>query len=268
MLRVASILFACLVIVGANAPPAKADVILKDHTMSWVNGGDLILHAYAFPGSSQNAGSSVMFQANGGILSTIGIVWAHAGSGGVPNGGNPGQWNWRFRFWESTGDYILDPMGENPSQPNYAHIFDTPSNPDWFTQIGMSGAYNMYYAEVDVGFLNIQLPSDGLVHAMLHPAPGGGGGAGLLAFSDGFGAFGHQDDWFKSQLMGPDTLHNLGAPYDWSAYRVTVIPAPAGICVLGAAGLLGLKRRRRSNCDAFSRPHASVVGTPVQLHSR
>lgn len=267
MFRIASILFVCLVIVGAHAPPAKADVVLKDHTMSWVNGGDLISHTYRFLGSPENRGSSVMFQANGGVLSTVGIVWAHQ-SGGVPNGGNPSGWDWRFRFWSSTEDYILDPMGENPLQPNYAYTFSAPSNPDWYTQIGMSGPYNMYYAEVDVSFLNIQLPSDGLVHAMLVPATWPGATTGLLGFSNGFGAFGHQDDWFKSQLMGPDTLHNLGAPHDWAAYRVTAIPAPAGICVLGAAGLLGLKRRRRINCDAYSRPHASVVGTPVQLHSR
>lgn len=244
MSRFMSFLIVCLFSLGILAPNAQADVILKDHSMSWVDTGELISHNYEFAGSPINRGSSVMFQANGGILSTIGIVWAHQ-SGGIPNGGSAAGFDWRFRYWASTENYTLDPMGENPSQPNYAYTFSTPSNPDWYTQIGWAGEYKMYYAEVDVSFLNIVLPSDGLVHAMLVPVTWPGSTTSLLGFSNGVGAFGSQDDWFKGPTMGPDTLHNLGAPYDFGAYRVTAIPGPTGIAVLGAAaGLLGIRRRR------------------------
>jgi len=211
------------------------EVVLKDHTMS-VWDGMLINHMYLQPGSPQNIGASAPFPSNGGVLSRVGIVWAHAASGGSqpPNGGNPSNWDWRFIYWPSTNDYLNDLWGNDPNGPVAAHTFSNPTNPDWYTQIGTAGQYNLYYAEVDVGFLNITLPESGqTAHVMLVPdLPGAATTAlGKLAFSHGLGgAIGMEHDWFVSVQMGPDTLENLGAPQPWSAYRITAT-APKSPCI-------------------------------------
>jgi len=211
---------------------ARADeVVLKDHTMS-VWDGEVTGHNYSQPGSGANNGSSVAFQGNGGILQSVGIVWCHAGPQ-VPNGGSPLNWSWRFMYWPSNAHYLDDLWGDQPGDGTYVHTFSNPTNPDWYTQIGTAGLYNIYYAEVDVEFLGIQLPSGGtLAHAMLIPdLPGPATTAtGRIALSHGFGAIGMEPDWYVNVLIGPDTLENLGAPQPWSAYRVTAT-VPKSPCI-------------------------------------
>jgi len=211
---------------------AHADeVVLKDHTMS-VWDGPVMGHSYSQPGSGMNNGSAAMFQGNGGVLQRIGIVWSQVGVDG-PNGGSAANWSWRFMYWPSTADYLNDPWGDEPNGPVTVHTFSTPTNAEWNEQVGWAGEYKLHFAEVDVSFLNVQLPEgQTLVHAMLVPDPPGPAATALgrLAFSHGFGAIGVQHDWYVSVQMGPDTLENLGAPQPWSAYRITAT-APKSPCI-------------------------------------
>jgi len=211
------------------------EVVLKDHTMS-VWDGAVTGNYYLAPGAFQNNGSSVAFQGNGGILQSIGIVWCHNGSRSqVPNGGSPLNWSWRFMYWPSNAHYLNDLWGDQPGDGTYVHTFSKPTNPDWYEQIGTVGEYKIYYAEVDVEFLGIRLPSGGNpAHAMLVPdLPGAATTAtGRIALSHGFGAIGMEPDWYFNVAIGPDTLENLGAPQPWSAYRVTAT-APKSPCIAG-----------------------------------
>jgi len=211
------------------------EVVLKDHTMS-VWDGPMSGHMYLAAQPGINMGSAAMFQGNGGMLQKVGIVWAHAYAGGSqpPNGGSPSNWDWRFMYWPTTADYLNDPWGDDPHGPVTIHTFSNPTNPDWYEQVGWAGPYKLYYAEVDVGLLHIQLPKGAeSVHAMLVPdLPGAATTAlGKLALSHGLGgAIGMEHDWFVSVQIGPDTLENLGAPQPWSAYRITAT-APKSPCI-------------------------------------
>jgi len=215
---------------------ARADeVVLKDHSMSvWDGSVPLMNHRYSQPGSVGNMGTSAPFTSSGGTLSRVGIVWAHAGSGsGQCNGGSASNWNWRFMYWPSTADYLNDPWGDDVNGPVIVHTFSNPTNPNWYSQIGLAGCSHLYYAEVNVGFLNIILPEYGqIAHVMLVPdLPGPATTAsGLLAFSHGYGAIGNEPDWFVNVQIGPDTFENLDFPQPWSAYRITAT-APKSPCI-------------------------------------
>jgi len=214
---------------------AHADeVVLKDHTMS-VWDGLMVSHRYMEPNHHANMGASVPFTSNGGTLSRIGIVWAHVSLDGnaTCNGGSTSNWNWRFMYWPSKADYLNDPWGDNPNGSVTVHTFSNPTNPDWYTQIGTAGCYHLYYAEVDVGFLNITLPTNGqTAHVMLVPdLPGAAATAsGRLAFSNGSGAIGMEPDWYVNIQIGPDTFENLDLPQPWSAYRITAT-SPKSPCI-------------------------------------
>jgi len=229
-----AIVMMCAAATTLTAAAHADEVVLKDHTMSWWD-GILIGQRYLEPAHFSNMGASAPFTSNGGTLSRVGIVWAHTGSGsGQCNGGSASNWGWRFMYWPSTADFLNDPWGDDPNGPVTVHTFSNPTNPDWYSQIGMAGCYHLYYAEVNVGFLNITLPDNGqIAHVMLVPdLPGAATTAsGSLAFSHGFGgAIGMEPDWFVNVNVGPDTLESLDAPQPWSAYRITAT-APKSPCI-------------------------------------
>lgn len=213
----------CLQPIGAAVTPGE--VALKDHSMSWVGDADtsqsmLMQHRYCGGDDADTIGSTVMIEADGGTLSSIGIVWAYESLDGVPNAGDPETWKWRFGFTWSTDSHLLDPWFESPGWSLW-YTFETPTNPDWLTPIGMAGDYAVHYAEVDVSFLSIVLPEGSNVHATLIPdCTGDQTAKSLLAFSSGVGAVGLENDWFANAQCELETLANFDAPYPWGAFRV------------------------------------------------
>ncbi|WKZ56794.1 MAG: hypothetical protein QY326_08675 [Bdellovibrionota bacterium] len=239
------VVLALVAIMSGGLNKASADII-RDSTgiEYWEGLGEPIFHHY---GTSNKGNTPVYFEGNGQRLSTIGLVWGHAGSGGQPNQGDIESLNWRFMLFNGTSDFISDPHGESRPQGLY-HLFDEPTNSSWRDIIGTTGGYNMRYAEFNVEALNLTLTQGTAFLASIQPAAelGGGIGGTLLAFANG--GMGSQYDWYKSNWMGPNTLNALGAPYDYGAWKVTTVPAPGpGICM--ALGAFCLSRdRRRSRC--------------------
>ncbi|WKZ56797.1 MAG: hypothetical protein QY326_08690 [Bdellovibrionota bacterium] len=253
-LNVVVSLFALLLVSVFTVNKAAADVI-RDSTQleNWENLTIPLGHTYT---AISKANAPVYLIGNGQKLSRIGLVWGHVGSGGQPNQGDIDTLEWRFMLFNGTSDFASDPHGENRPQGLF-HLFEDPSNSNWRDILGTTGGYNMRYAEFDVEFLNLTLTQGANYLASVQPQVVSGGGVGFTLIGFANGGMGMQHDWFKSNVMGPDTLHNLGAPYDYAAWKVTTIPAPGtGLCM--ALGALACRVRD---------PYARRKCCPKKVHS-
>lgn len=244
-LNVVVALFA--LVIGLSSNRALADII-RDSTQL-ENWEELTIPLGHYYGAVNKANAPVYFVGNGQKLSRIGLVWGHIGSGGQPNQGDIDTLEWRFMLFNGTSDFAADPHGENRPQ-GLSYLFEDPTNSNWRDILGTTGGYNMRYAEFDVEFLNLTMTQGTTFLASVQPRPalGGGIGACLIGFANG--GMGSEHDWFKSNVMGPDTLHNLGAPYDYAAWKVATVPGPGtGLCMaLGALACTTRDRYARRKC--------------------
>ena len=211
---------------AAAGIPARADVI-RDSTQigNWQDLGVPIHHFY---GASTHANAPAYFIGNGQRLSRVGMIWGHANTAGQPNLGNIQSLNWRFMLFQGTTDFAGDPHGEH-RPPGWFQQFDEPSNPLWQQVVGVTGPYNMRYAEFDVAFLNLELTTGVAYLLSIQPwgELGGGIGGTLLAFANG--GVGAQDDWHQSQTnqtiwYAPGTLRSHNDPYPHAAWRIETEP--------------------------------------------
>ena len=214
--------------------PAQAELIVKDHVSDsslWDGIDTLVGQRKPVSLPDDDIGVAAAFTGNGQTLKTVSAIFAHDSGFGVPNEGTPEFLRFRISFFETTADYIADPFSEATNSPSLIHIFSDPTNANWLTPVGTAeDGHLLFHWEFDVEFLGVQTTSGQEHLVSIMPETSFVSGSTLIAYSrGGVGAIGDRVDWGRSELsdIGPDTLRNLGAPYDFGAYRVTSVPEPS-----------------------------------------
>lgn len=222
-------------------PQAFANcAVLKDHVSDarLFDGQPILLQSY--PTSLSRtvlAGAAAAFVGDGGVLKSVGGVFATEGANGEPNEGDLGSTSYRVSFFDSLDEYLADPYGESLQEPSVLQRFNQPTNDDWLTPIGTSDqGHNYLYWEFDVESLGIKTTAGKTQLAMIHPVGVVFSGLTYMAFSKGGeNAIGDASDYFRSDLidLGPDQLSELDAPTPYAAYRIeTVVPEPTSVTIL------------------------------------
>ena len=164
---------------------------------------------------------------DGRELKRVGILWARASIMGEPDGGDPLELRWRFRFFPETAGFSLAALYLPPADPRYEAIFEAPANTDWLTPVGQFFGFSLCYAEVRVGRLHVAT-TPGATHLVtLVPESrlAMPGTITAIAVSLGTNAVGSGSDWYERGAYdpeGPGPLESVDPNFDFLAYRVTV----------------------------------------------
>ena len=141
--------------------PAKADVVVHD-TLGNVQTDIIpVFHSQTSGGTVDDGVVLPRFYANWQgerQLSRFGFYYVTSSGDGVPNGGDPTGWNWRFHNWDGgVSHFLADPFGNGLAWGTDRIEIDAPSNPDYldplFQVSGGGFSWNVYYADFDLNSL-------------------------------------------------------------------------------------------------------------------
>jgi hypothetical protein len=209
---------------------ARASTVVKDHVSDpavWSEVG--IRDHFLDPMMDWSAVGAAAIVGNGQVLQRVGIIWAHGSYEGEPNGGDPSEIQYRFRFYPDTASFSLESLFAPPSHPEWTMILNGPVNADWSVSMGQFlGTFDLFYSEVDVSYLRIRT-TPGQIHLIVLVPESRLANPGILTAiavsSGGGGSVGAESDWYASGAalggVGPASLHDLGEADEYLAYRVT-----------------------------------------------
>lgn len=252
-------LFVAAVCVALCASRAEAGMLV-DHisnTGNWQGG----VGGYSYwSGGIVDANTVAAFRGDGGKIDKIGVLFGVFDRFNVPNAIAPTPLDWAVTFYTSFGDFSSNPFLVNDTLPQ-TKVFNLPSNPDWLTVVGQTGAsatipgtgVQLRYAEFHVSSENWVTTSGALQGVAVLPFNHPLGNTGI-AHSNGTSAIGMELDWYiiknSSNTWGPSSLQDVGFARPYAAYMVQTVsvPEPSALMLVGT-GVVGtwllLRRQRR-----------------------
>ena len=149
----------CILGLGASftlRPSASAEV-LKDQTAE-VNPPPAVIDHFVDPEIAWSSAAAVRIVGNGENLRKIGIVWGKAGmmaDGGIEiNGGSSDELQFLFRFFPDAR-FSLEALRSVPEEPAWRAVFAVPSGAGQSQKVGEFLGMELFYSEVDVGYLGL-----------------------------------------------------------------------------------------------------------------
>jgi len=236
---------------------AKAD-ILRDNISDSTNynglGQEGALNFADLLGGSPSlfdGAAGMSFVGDGNAIDTIEMIWQYGDNDLGWNQGDLEGLNWRAAIFLNPNDFTVEGLfgRDGYQQPDFFIDLADPTNPDYATPIGSSGLANNHHAIVDVSDLNWSTIAGQESLAFLVPVGELGGSLGTFAalssdLGETIGLGTDMADWAADGGLGPRPLGDFGYPHDSIAGRVTSIPAPGTLALVGGSLVFGFRRRR------------------------
>lgn len=222
---------------------ARADLIIRDHVTEeslWQDTFNCYNHSEGGVPSLDGWAASA-FRGNGYSTSWVEGLFVTEKQG-IPNNGNLSLKDFRVVFYADYNAFAAPSWRDGTLNV----LFDTPSNPGWDSPIGQAEGWDVYRLRFEVAFPTVL---DQVHYFSIVPVGSSSvSGVSMLRFSTGGqGAIGLDLDVFRdANGLGPGTLQGLGAPYDYVATSVALVPGPATGVAMVLLTPWVLRRRRRS----------------------